>query len=441
MKKTTIIIVLALLCSNFYANAQAVDLTTQGLQIGQQVPNLSLNNLHNYKDATGKVVTTAKFSDFKGKLVILDFWATWCSPCVAMIPKMDSLQRQFVDKIQFLSVTYETAKEVLPFLENWEKQHKMRPILPVITSDIDLKQVFPHRYLPHYVIIDGSGKVISITGYEEITAENIENLLGTATSLKRKVDLKVAYDPTKPLMINGNGGDGGNLRYHSLLTSYQPGLSIGYTFENIRSKDKPAKITLRNNTYQLLFALAYGGDHTYFGSNRVVNKVKDTTGRRYNGIGTPEDWINSNLFCYELVLPPKRGLDAFEVMRKDMEVLFNQYTAKVEKRKTKCLALQRTSTVDKIATKGGTRAIALTQFGFTLTNGRLNDLIVQLSIKSQQKSPYPLVNQTNYNGFVDMAISANLTDIKSINEALKAYDLEFVIAETEIEVLVIEDKI
>ena len=93
MKKTTILIALSLLCLNFWANAQAVDVTIQGLQIGQVVPNVTLTNLQNYKDASGKAATTAKLSDFKGKLLILDFWATWCAPCVAAIPKLENLQK------------------------------------------------------------------------------------------------------------------------------------------------------------------------------------------------------------------------------------------------------------------------------------------------------------------------------------------------------------
>src|SRR5215217_1873478 len=111
-KKTTVLSVLALLCLNFYASAQskAVDVINKGLQIGTQMPDLTLNNLHNYKNAKGERVATAKISDFKGKKLILDFWATWCAPCVTMIPRMDSLQAQFADKLQILSVTYESEK-------------------------------------------------------------------------------------------------------------------------------------------------------------------------------------------------------------------------------------------------------------------------------------------------------------------------------------------
>lgn len=55
------------------------------LTIGDKVPDIVLNHVINYK--AGDI----KLSDFKGKLVILDFWSSWCGACIALFPHMDSL--------------------------------------------------------------------------------------------------------------------------------------------------------------------------------------------------------------------------------------------------------------------------------------------------------------------------------------------------------------
>ena len=49
-------------------------------------------------ELTGQDGNTVKFSDFRGKVVILNFWATWCMPCRIEIPHLDELQKQYGDK-------------------------------------------------------------------------------------------------------------------------------------------------------------------------------------------------------------------------------------------------------------------------------------------------------------------------------------------------------
>src|SRR3954466_8754499 len=116
MKKNLLLIVLGILCLKFSASAQD-NATFKGLKIGDTVPDIAINNIINYP------TKIAKISDFKGKLLILDFWATWCSPCVGMIPKMEALQKQFNDKLQFLPVSYQAYGDVSAYLSKREKKN------------------------------------------------------------------------------------------------------------------------------------------------------------------------------------------------------------------------------------------------------------------------------------------------------------------------------
>ena len=81
------------------------------LRIGDSVPNVSIGNLVNYQKASYKM------SEFKDKLLIIDFWATWCMPCIASFPKLDSLQKEFEQELMILSVTSEEKKMVEEFLK------------------------------------------------------------------------------------------------------------------------------------------------------------------------------------------------------------------------------------------------------------------------------------------------------------------------------------
>lgn len=112
--------VLAALCNFVKAQGQ----NTASINIGDHIPDIAITNLINYP------TSTARIADFKGKLLILDFWATWCSPCIAMIPKMDSLQKEFTGRIQFLPIAYQSQNIVQPFLEKLETLHHLTYNLP-----------------------------------------------------------------------------------------------------------------------------------------------------------------------------------------------------------------------------------------------------------------------------------------------------------------------
>ena len=77
----------------------------QIFNIGQTLPDVRLDSMVNY----GK--PGAKLSDFKGKLVVIDFFATWCSSCRIHLPAMDSLQRKYKDKLQIIMVSSWNTKD------------------------------------------------------------------------------------------------------------------------------------------------------------------------------------------------------------------------------------------------------------------------------------------------------------------------------------------
>lgn len=163
----------------------------KALSIGDTVPDITITNLINYK------TTSAKLSDFKGRLILLDFWAVWCSGCIQGLPRLDSLQREFQDQLQVMMIndqgersSIENEKKVKAFFSNWKIKSNGSFTLPSSLKRIDtLEQLFAHIFIPHYVWIGPQGKVIAITSAEEITRENIEAVLkGTPEKMPLKSD-------------------------------------------------------------------------------------------------------------------------------------------------------------------------------------------------------------------------------------------------------------
>ncbi|MFC3560197.1 TlpA family protein disulfide reductase [Pedobacter jamesrossensis] len=155
------------------------------LEIGDKIPTLSLSNVINYSD------TSVMFSTFKGKAVILDFWATYCSPCIAEFPKMDAMQKHYGKNIQFLLInTY--PSDTREALEKFLIQQKSKITdfsLPMVISSTTIREMFPIKTMPHYIWVGADGRIKAITRADQLTDENVAKLVaGLSLNLQIKKD-------------------------------------------------------------------------------------------------------------------------------------------------------------------------------------------------------------------------------------------------------------
>jgi thiol-disulfide isomerase/thioredoxin len=99
-----------------------------------------------------------KFSNesLKGKVILLQFWATWCKFCRGDQPVVDELTREFADRgLVVLAVNFmESKKTVKKYLEQMPRACKV-----VLTEDTNLAAMYEARSFPLYVLIDRDGNV------------------------------------------------------------------------------------------------------------------------------------------------------------------------------------------------------------------------------------------------------------------------------------------
>lgn len=409
---------------------------------GDPVPDVTISGIAGLS-LNGKPVTTARISDFRGKLLILDFWATWCAPCRSMVPVMDSLRRVFGEGLVFLPVTYESSAVVGPVLAQMRRVRGFD--LPEVTGDTVLHGLFPHRSLPHYVWIDPNGKLRAVTEFGEVTGAHIRRVLSGATTqlgMEEKRDVRVAYDKGRPLLVGGNGGDGASLVYHSLLTGYTEGIGGGLNISPLDSV-RGQLFTVRNVPMIWLGRLAFGDHGRWFPDARVVFETRDSLRMTTKLSGQAYvRWLKAgNGWCYELALPPGMARDPFRLIREDLERLFPAYRIGVERREVRSLVLVRTSAVDKLRSAGGTALVDIGPYACHLHNGTIGQLMMRLERQYLQGSALPLADGTGYTGKVDLDFEAPLSDLKALNAALARYGLAFIEKIYPAELLVFRDNL
>ncbi len=422
------ICLLALLCLFGSTVAQNKN---SGLVIGDRVPDVVLTGVINHS------LDQIRLSEYKGKLLIIDFWATWCSPCISMFPKTDSLQKKFSDKVVFLPVTYQSKEEVSKLFSKASRLKSIR--LPMVTGDKTLHELFPHKELPHYIWIGGDGVVKAITGHHEVNEATINKMLTEPSqSLAEKKDAMKAYNPEEPLLFQPIGIAKEHVLFQSMLTRYVEGVQS--RFDVIRDEQgSVTRITMANAWIQLMFALAWSDETRYFSRNRIVLDVKDPSGVISNLEGAPfKAWLRDHAWCYEVIVPSHLSANVFEIMRSDMTRLFPQYIASVEKRAMPCLILVRTSDADKIKSSQDSSVTNVDAFSLSITNSSIQLLVSQLNHYLQHLNK-PVIDETGYKGNVDINLDARLSSVDDLRKALKAYDLDLIEKKRDIEVLVIRD--
>ena len=103
------------------------------------------------KGLDGKAISLASF---KGKIVLLDFWATWCPPCRADAPALEKLHQQHQDlAIIGISVSEERAT-VEKFLREYPRGYPV-----ALTTENELSRPYQAGPLPLYLVIDRDGKL------------------------------------------------------------------------------------------------------------------------------------------------------------------------------------------------------------------------------------------------------------------------------------------
>jgi thiol-disulfide isomerase/thioredoxin len=368
------------------------------IKVGDKMPNIPLGEtINNYTDKKS-------LYDFKGKLVILDFWNTGCKSCIVAWPHLSSLQKEFADQIQIILVNKEETKDQIT--ERLEKLKKTKAAVSIVArKDVkggfdggiqiptnlfsiigkrkDLDRIFPLRGVPFHAWIDGTGIVRLAGGPENTNEEKIkEYIAGKNFDFICGFDNVPIYQPQVPYhqLLDRPVKPG---VYNSIITEYNKYVignsnvriakqyaddikgSIRRTFINVELFDLyffkafAKHLSFQINNDNLILGPNTNSANGICSTDFSIFLVSDTL--RYTSqfirlkgyyTNVKDNVVTKPSICYEQIAPSKVNEEERDKL---MLTDLNEYLKKlyhvdvyVEKRTVPCFALVRTSKRDKL---------------------------------------------------------------------------------------------
>ncbi|WP_286860079.1 MULTISPECIES: TlpA family protein disulfide reductase [Sphingobacterium] len=358
------------------------------------------------------------FANYKEDLLVLDFFDTFCSSCIANMPKVVALQKEFGSNVKLIQVTWQDKKTIQDFFRTnkFLKEHKAYPT--AIVSDSILHKLFPHQSSPHVVWIY-KGKAVAITAVDVLNSKNIQELLTNGKiNLPRKDDF-LPLASKEELGIN-------NIAF-SKVSGFNADLKQnGFTYQ-LDSTIQKYRTSYNNmplfNIYLSLLGKMQRKEYLIT-KDRVEWKVKDKTRYNYGSEeNEPTRWMEKNAICYERIDNIQRTeQEQAKVVYNDMNNFFglNVYYGKA---KRQCLVLRKIP-IDKTG-------------GIKVENRQnLEGTSVLAFVIDYTKEYPPVIDEVKSKENIAVGEFKNIAEL---NQQLLAYGMQLTLEEREIEVVVFEE--
>lgn len=423
----------------------------QALRLNDTIPNIEVGYSHQSQSRTDNMADL-----YSGGGLIINFWATWCAPCIGEMKLLDSLRSATSDSLSVISVTYQDSKTIESFFERnpWAAKSG----LYVVTEDTTLRKYFPHNTIPHNAWIDRHGRLKGITGKDELNIANVQRLVGgqDLNFLPKADDME--FDYRKPLHIEDS-----LIQYRSIFNSHLPNVNFNGLVVSRKGYTKPTMRRFFGFNYNItqLFWAAYSRQSIPYPNHYLIEIITNDSSKFYypdenrelfarSGYKTKQEWMEKNTYAYELRLHKPAFPDVFfNYVIQDLERNL-AIESNLAKKRRDCIVvtIERKKRKDLLMAKADERDphIEITEGQLLVRNATINDLLQWITQKTfnyqlGRKEPY-IYEGMDFPINISVPLDTTLSKerrLEMIENGLRQYGFEFAKARKKYPVLVIRD--
>jgi uncharacterized protein (TIGR03435 family) len=279
---------------------------SQIVKMGDAVPDYQFEKVLNYSKPS------INLREAKGKILIIEFWGTWCGPCIPALEHLNELQQKFKEDILVVGISDDTEERLNKFLLK-------RPVtIPLVADPMNKSaKYFQVKAYPQTFVADKNGKIIAITHPSEITEQRVKDLI-----LGKKIELK-----------NSITEAGSEIDYFNADQKTIFSFAIKPMIDSLRGTiSMQGKGVFQNRRYSLINGTAI----------QFLKTIFQKTDTRISILADKKqfEFKPENRFCFDIIVPEEDKADFYKIAQEEVKRRF-KYKIYTEEKITDVFVLRK----------------------------------------------------------------------------------------------------